>query len=117
MSFMGGSLSDNAPLRGCAGLELVVPALDYRLVAEFWDIVDQYRAVKVNAVVDGTPAYLGEFARNDVLRGVKPPPLCLGTTKCNEAMGSGHLARLRRAAAAATDEVLLVGPADLYGRG
>jgi len=40
MSFMGGLLSGNAPLRGRAGLELVVPPLDYRLAAQFWDIDD-----------------------------------------------------------------------------
>jgi hypothetical protein len=69
MSFMGGLLSGNAPLRGRAGLELVVPTLDYRLAAEFWGITDPHLAVKVNAVVGGTPAYRREFARNDVPKG------------------------------------------------
>ena len=66
MSFMGGLLSGNAPLRGRAGLELVVPTLDYRLAAQFWGIDDPLLAVKVNAVVGGTPAYRREFVRNDV---------------------------------------------------
>ena len=66
MSFMGGLLSGNAPLRGRAGLELVVPTLDYRLAAEFWGITDPRLAVQVNAVVGGTPAYRREFAGNDV---------------------------------------------------
>lgn len=35
MSFMGRLLSGNAPLRGRAGLELVVPTLDHQLAAEF----------------------------------------------------------------------------------
>jgi len=35
---MGRLLSGNAPLRGRAGLELVVPTLDHRLAAEFWEI-------------------------------------------------------------------------------
>lgn len=65
MSFMGGLLSGNAPLRGRAGLELVVPTLDYRLAAEFWGIDDPVTALKVNAIVGGTPAYRREFARDD----------------------------------------------------
>lgn len=66
MSFMGGLLSGNAPLRGRAGLELIVPTLDYRLAAQFWGISDPSLAVKVNAIVGGTPAYRREFVRNDV---------------------------------------------------
>lgn len=65
MSFMGGLLSGNAPLRGRAGLELIVPTLDYRLAAEFWGIDDPLTAVKVHAIVGGTPAYRREFARDD----------------------------------------------------
>ncbi|GAB3994053.1 hypothetical protein GCM10029992_07390 [Glycomyces albus] len=55
MSFMGSLLSGSAPLRGRAGMELVVPTLDFRLAAEFWDIDDPLLAFKVNAVVGGTP--------------------------------------------------------------
>ena len=40
MSFMGTLLAGNAPLRGRAGLELVVPTLDYQLSAQFWDVTD-----------------------------------------------------------------------------
>ncbi|HWE87939.1 MAG TPA: ATP-binding protein [Pseudonocardiaceae bacterium] len=69
MSFMGGLLAGNAPLRGRAGLELVVPTLDYRLAARFWDIADPALAVRVNAVVGGTPAYRREFIRNDTPAG------------------------------------------------
>ncbi len=65
MSFMGTLLSGNAPLRGRAGLELIVPTLDYRLAAEFWDIDDPATALKVHAIVGGTPAYRREFARDD----------------------------------------------------
>lgn len=69
MSFMGRLLSGNAPLRGRAGLELVVPTLDHRLAAEFWGIDDPITALKVNAIVGGTPAYRREFARDDTPAG------------------------------------------------
>jgi AAA+ ATPase superfamily predicted ATPase len=65
MSFMGGLLSGNAPLRGRAGFELVVPTLDYQLAGEFWGVDDPATALKVNAIVGGTPAYRREFARDD----------------------------------------------------
>ncbi|BDT88001.1 AAA family ATPase [Nocardia cyriacigeorgica] len=66
LSFMGKLLSGSAPLRGRAGLELLVRPLDYRLAAQFWDITDPLLAVRVNAIVGGTPAYRREFARGDV---------------------------------------------------
>nr|WP_323746012.1 hypothetical protein [Catenulispora pinisilvae] len=69
MSFMGGLLSGNAPLRGRAGLELLVPTLDYRLAAQFWGIDDPVTALKVNAIVGGTPAYRREYARDDTPAG------------------------------------------------
>ena len=47
MSFMGRLLSGNAPLRGRAGIELLVPTLDFRLAAEFWGIDDPVLALKV----------------------------------------------------------------------
>ncbi len=65
MSFMGRLLSGNAPLRGRSGLELIVPTLDYRLAAPFWQITDPATALKVNAIVGGTPAYRREYARDD----------------------------------------------------
>lgn len=65
MSFMGNLLSGNAPLRGRAGIELVVPTLDHQLAAEFWGISDPNTALKVNAIVGGTPAYRREYARDD----------------------------------------------------
>ncbi len=65
MTFMGTLLAGNAPLRGRAGLELVVPTLDYQLAAQFWNVTDPVLAVKVHAVVGGTPAYRREFARDD----------------------------------------------------
>ncbi|MFB9238572.1 ATP-binding protein, partial [Plantactinospora siamensis] len=49
--------------------ELVVPTLDYRLAAEFWDLADPRLALQVNAVVGGTPAYRREFARGDTPAG------------------------------------------------
>lgn len=65
MSFMGSLLSGGAPLRGRAGLELVVPTLDYRLAAEFWEITDPRLALLVHAIVGGTPAYRREFVEYD----------------------------------------------------
>lgn len=65
MSFMGSLLAGDAPLRGRAGLELLVPTLDYRMAARFWDIADPRLAVLVNAVVGGTPAYRREFVADD----------------------------------------------------
>ncbi|WP_067682196.1 AAA family ATPase [Nocardia miyunensis] len=65
LSFMGRILSGSAPLRGRAGLELLVRPLDYRLAAEFWGITDPHLALRVNAIVGGTPAYRREFARGD----------------------------------------------------
>lgn len=67
ISFMGGLLSGSAPLRGRAGLELVVPTFDFRLAADFWQITDLRLAALVYFVVGGTPAY-----RNEYLRGVAP---------------------------------------------
>jgi AAA+ ATPase superfamily predicted ATPase len=68
LTFMGGLLAGNAPLRGRAGLELVVPTLDYRLAAEFWQIDDPRLALLTHAVVGGTPAYRREYVRDDAPR-------------------------------------------------
>jgi uncharacterized protein len=57
MSFMGRLLSGTAPLRGRAGLEMIVPTLDYRLAARFWGIDDPYLAMPLYSIVGGTPAY------------------------------------------------------------
>jgi hypothetical protein len=65
ITFMGTLLAGNAPLRGRAGLELVVPTLDYQLAAQFWNVTDPALAIKVHAIVGGTPAYRREFARDD----------------------------------------------------
>lgn len=66
MSVMGGLLSGRAPLRGRAGLELVVQPFSYQDAAEFWGITDQRLALLVHMVVGGTPAYRQEFIRGDV---------------------------------------------------
>jgi len=66
MSFMGSLLGGTAPLRGRSGLELIVPTLDYRLAAQFWDLEAYPRlALRVHAVVGGTPAYRREFVEGD----------------------------------------------------
>lgn len=69
VSFMGKLLSGSAPLRGRAGLELIVRTLDYRLAAEFWGISDTRTAVLANAIVGGTPAYRREFVEDDTPAG------------------------------------------------
>lgn len=71
MSFMGSLLSGSAPLRGRAGLELIVPTLDYRLAARFWDLDDPRLALRVHAVVGGTPAYRREFTEDDKPAGLE----------------------------------------------
>lgn len=65
MSVMGGLLSGRAPLRGRAGLELVVQPFDHRNAARFWGISDPRLAAQVHAVVGGTPAYRREFVRDE----------------------------------------------------
>jgi len=68
MSFMGGLLSGNAPLRGRASLDMTVHTLDYRLAAEFWGLPDPRLAFPVYAIVGGTPAYRTEMIRYDAPR-------------------------------------------------
>jgi AAA+ ATPase superfamily predicted ATPase len=65
MSVMGRLLAGQAPLRGRAGLELVVCPLPYRDAARLWEISDPRLAVLVNSVVGGTPAYRRQFVRGD----------------------------------------------------
>ena len=65
MSVMGGLLSGRAPLRGRAGLELIVQPFGYREAARFWGITDSKLAVLLHAVVGGTPAYRRELVRDD----------------------------------------------------
>lgn len=65
MSVMGDLLSGQAPLRGRAGLELVVHPFGYRDAARFWGIADPRLAVLVHSVVGGTPAYRRELVRED----------------------------------------------------
>ncbi len=65
MSIMGGLLAGQAPLRGRAGLELVIQPFRYREAAEFWGIDDPRLAILVHAVVGGTPAYRYEFTQGD----------------------------------------------------
>ncbi|MCL2848916.1 MAG: ATP-binding protein [Micrococcales bacterium] len=66
VSFMGKLLAGAAPLRGRAALELVVPTLDHQRAAQFWGVGDPVTALKVNAIVGGTPAYRRELVRDDV---------------------------------------------------
>lgn len=57
MSVMGGLLGGSAPLRGRAGLELVIRPFPHRLAARYWGVTDPRLAILLNAVVGGTPAY------------------------------------------------------------
>ncbi|GAA2267005.1 hypothetical protein GCM10010415_34900 [Streptomyces atrovirens] len=70
LSFMGKLLSGTSPLRGRAGLELVVQPLDFRQAAAFWGLGDPRLAVLVHSVVGGTPAYRREFVRDDTPAGL-----------------------------------------------
>jgi uncharacterized protein len=70
MSFMGRLLSGTAPLRGRAGLEMLVQPLDFRQAARFWSAGDAQLAVLLYSVVGGTPAY-----RDGVAGGQAPPSL------------------------------------------
>lgn len=65
MAVMGKLLSGNAPLRGRAGMELLVRPFDYRAAAAFWGLDDPVLAILVNAIVGGTPAYRQAFVRGD----------------------------------------------------
>ncbi|MEZ0074931.1 ATP-binding protein [Planotetraspora sp. GP83] len=65
MSVMGGLLAGQAPLRGRAGLELVIQPFRYRDAAEFWGITGPRLAILVHAIVGGTPAYRYEFTQGD----------------------------------------------------
>lgn len=56
---MRGLLAGTAPLRGRAALELVVHSFDYRDAAQYWGVGhDPDLAVRLHALVGGTPAYL-----------------------------------------------------------
>lgn len=69
MSVMGDLLSGRAPLRGRAGLELVVHPFGYRDAAAFWELDDPRLAMRVHMIVGGTPAYRREFTRGDAPSG------------------------------------------------
>ncbi|MEV4753504.1 ATP-binding protein [Micromonospora sp. NPDC049559] len=71
LSFMGGLLAGSAPLRGRAGLELPVAPLDFRAAAAFWGMTDPALAVRVFAIVGGTPAYRREYVQDDAPSGAE----------------------------------------------
>ena len=52
-------LDADAPLRGRAGLELVVQPFDFRTAASFWGLTaNSDAAFRLHAIVGGTPAYV-----------------------------------------------------------
>lgn len=65
MSVMGRLLAGNAPLRGRAGLEMIIQPFAYRDAARFWRVREPELAVRLHAVVGGTPAYRRQFVRDD----------------------------------------------------
>ncbi|HEY7485436.1 MAG TPA: ATP-binding protein [Streptosporangiaceae bacterium] len=71
MSVMGRLLAGQAPLRGRAGLELLIRPFDYRNAARFWGVTDPRLAVLLHAVIGGTPAYRQEFVRFDAPSGIE----------------------------------------------
>jgi uncharacterized protein len=56
LSVMGGLLGGTAPLRGRAGLELIVRPFPYWLAARYWGIIDPDLAILQNPVLGGTTA-------------------------------------------------------------
>jgi hypothetical protein len=69
MSVMGGLLAGNAPLRGRAGLEMVIKPFGYRDAARFWGATDPRLAVQLHAIAGGTPAYRRQLVRDDAPAG------------------------------------------------
>lgn len=71
LSTMRGLLSGSAPLRGRATLDLIVSPFDFRDSAAFWKLDERWDlALRVNALVGGTPAYW-DFCGGDTPRGPK----------------------------------------------
>lgn len=70
-SLMTGLLAGTAPLRGRASLELHVKPFDFRTAAAFWGATDPRLALRLHAVVGGTPAYRREFVDDDTPRSLK----------------------------------------------
>jgi uncharacterized protein len=66
MSVMGGLLASGAPLRGRAQLEMVIRPFGYLSAAEFWGVAqDPELAIRLHAVLGGTPAYRRQFLADD----------------------------------------------------
>ncbi|MGH3276209.1 MAG: AAA family ATPase [Streptosporangiaceae bacterium] len=65
MSVMGNLLAGTAPLRGRAGLEMLIQPFAYREAAAFWGAADPRLAILLHAIVGGTPAYRRQFVRDD----------------------------------------------------
>lgn len=70
LSVMGGLTRADAPLRGRAGLELVLRPLPFRDAAALWGLEDDpWTALCVAAVLGGTPAYRTDLADYDAPTG------------------------------------------------
>ncbi|MGH8981631.1 MAG: AAA family ATPase, partial [Acidimicrobiales bacterium] len=57
LSTMRRLLAGTAPLRGRQSLELMVHPFSFRDAVRFWDVTEPELAVKLHALVGGTPAY------------------------------------------------------------
>ena len=70
LSFMGRLLAGEAPLRGRASLDLRIHSFDFRQAAAFWGL-ERWPglALRVHAVVGGTPAYRRELVSGDAPAG------------------------------------------------
>ncbi|WP_200902561.1 MULTISPECIES: hypothetical protein [Protofrankia] len=65
LTHMRGLLSASAPLRGRANTELMLHPSDFRDAAGLWGLTEQPDvALRVHALVGGTPAYLDFCARD-----------------------------------------------------
>jgi uncharacterized protein len=70
MSVMGHLLAGTAPLRGRAGLELMVQPFGYAASARFWGAGDPHLALLLHSIVGGTPAYRRQFVQDDAPSGL-----------------------------------------------
>jgi uncharacterized protein len=86
VGFMSKLLGGEAPLRGRAGLELVVSPFDFRAARRFWRLRDPALAVKVFSVVGGTPAYRREFVADDAPRSARDFDAWVTRTALNPAV-------------------------------
>ena len=57
LAIMSGLLGGGRPLRGRADLQLVLPPFDYRLAGTYWNVTNPAVALRLHAVLGGSPGY------------------------------------------------------------